>query len=121
MALNIIPAEPTSPNWTQITTLDGTPYLLTFRFNYREQAYYLQIDSADGLINYVQGVKLVGEYYLLQIYPTPPGELAVFVPDSDDSPPRIGDFADGGRATLVYFDASTIYASGIDDWRNPNA
>jgi hypothetical protein len=120
MAFNVVPVEPTAPYWTQTTTLDGVPYLLTFRYNIRESVYYLQIDSADGATNYAQGIKLVADFYLLQIYATPPGELVVLVPDSDDSPPRLGDFAEGGRAKLVYFPASTIYSAGVDPWRNPN-
>lgn len=120
MTTGVIPVESTAPFWTQTTTMDGVPYLLTFRYNFREACYYLQIDSADGLTNYVQGVKLVSDFFLLRPYPTPPGELLVLVPDANDSPPALGDFADGGRATLYYIDAATMYAAGIDPERNPN-
>jgi uncharacterized protein DUF6983 len=119
MSTVVIPVDPTALFSTQTTTLDGVPYLLTFRYNSREQAYYLTIQSADGLTTYVQGVKLVSDFFLLRPYPTPPGELLVLVPDSDDSPPRLGDFAAGGRATLYYLDAPTVFAAGIEPERNP--
>lgn len=121
MTTGIVPVESTAPYWTQTTTLDGVAYLLTFRYNFRESCYYLQIDSADGKTTYVQGVKLVADFFLLRPYATPPGELLVLVPDADDSPPRLGDFAEnGGRATLYYIEAATIYAQGIDPERNPS-
>ena len=59
MSLQVIPCDPALPFWTQTTTLDGVPYLLTFRYNIREDAYYLSISSADGATDYVLGMKLV--------------------------------------------------------------
>jgi hypothetical protein len=114
MTMQIIPCDPVAPFWTQTTTLDGVPYLLTFRYNSREQVYYLCIDSADGKTNYVQGVKLVCNFLLLTAYGNvPPGELMVLTSASgNDAPPNIGDLADNGRCTLVYVPEADLFGPG---------
>jgi hypothetical protein len=119
MALQQIFGDLIAPFWVQTTTLDGTAYLLTFRFNFREQAYYLQIQSSDGTITYAQGIKLVPGILLLGAYATPPGELTVLPLSADDSPPRIGELVDGGRCGLVYIPAADLFTLGntADLWR----
>jgi hypothetical protein len=117
----VIPVDPTASFWTQTTTLDGVPYLLTFRYNHREQAYYLSIDSSDGLTTYVQGVKIVSNVPLLETYgATPSGEMmALSVSNSDDSPARLGELGDNVRVALLYFEAADLYALGTEPERNP--
>jgi hypothetical protein len=117
----IVPTEPTAPFWVQTTTLDGVPYLLTFRFNFREQVYYLDIVSADGLVFYAEGLKLVSNFLLLRTYGvTPPGELMAVSSSSDDSPAKIGELGDGLRVALIYIPQADLIAAGMEPHRNPN-
>jgi hypothetical protein len=118
MALTI-PTDSAALFWTQTTALDGVSYVLTFRYNSREQCYYLSIDSQDGSTNYVNGLKLVSNYLLLREVSTPPGELVVLA-IGDDSPARVGDFG-GGRCALYYIAQADVIASGAEPWRNPYA
>jgi hypothetical protein len=111
MATVIIPCDPVLPFWTQTTTLDGVPYLLNFRFNSREQCYYLNISSADATIDYVIGMKIVSNFFLLRPWTTPPGEM-MCIAQGDDSPPGLGDMADGGRCKLIYIEATDLFGPG---------
>ena len=43
--ITTIPTDTFRLFWDQITTLDGVPYLLSFRYNSREKVYYLSIAS----------------------------------------------------------------------------
>lgn len=120
MSQVVIPTDLTALFWTQTTTLDGVPYLLSFRFNTREQAYYLQIQSVDGTQTFVQGVKLVSNYLLLETYGlSPPGELMSVSFSSDDSPARLGELGDGQRCNLIYIEAADLVAANSEPNRNP--
>jgi hypothetical protein len=121
MAVQIVPCDAALLFWSQTTTLDGVSYLLTFRYNSREAAYYLNIGSADGLTDYVVGAKLVVGFALLRPWATPPGELVVLSGSDDDSPPRLGDLADGARCTLLYIPQADLFAPGntVDPQRFP--
>ncbi len=121
MTMVVIPTDLVAPFYTQTTSLDGVNYFLTFRYNTREQAYYLSIDSVDGAVNYAQGIKLVSNFPLLQSYgDNPPGELMAvsFSPD-DDSPARIGELGDGQRVNLIYMEEADLIALGGEPARNP--
>jgi hypothetical protein len=115
----IIPTDPNALFWVQTTELDGVPYVLTFRYNSREQCYYLSIGSQDGTTIYANGLKLVSNYALLRTLFTPPGELFCDA-IGDDSPARVGDFG-GGRCLLYYIEQADIIAAGAETWRNPYA
>jgi hypothetical protein len=118
----IVPTDDTGTRsfWSQTTTLDGAPYLLTFRLNTREQVYYLTIQSGDGATTYAEGIKLVANFTLLRGYATPPGELIVVSFDpSNDSPPSVGEFGDGLRCELFYIEEDTMNNAGLEPWRNP--
>lgn len=122
MATVIIPtdlATTTTLFFSQTTTLDGVPYLLTFRFNSREQCYYLQIASADGTTTYAQGIKLVSNYPLLRGYMTPPGEMMAVSLSGNDAPAGLGELGDGQRVELMYVEAADVYASSSEPERNP--
>ena len=121
MAVQIIPCDAALPYWDQTTTLDGISYLLQFRYNTRESVYYLSISSADGRIDYALGIKLVQSTFLLRPFPTPPGEMMVVAATLDDSPPRLGDLADGARCTLLYIPKADLFAPGntVDPERFP--
>lgn len=120
MTYQLIPTELSALFWTQVSSLDGVPYLLTFRYNSRESCYYLQIDSSDGTVNYAQGIKLVSNYPLLQSYgDNPPGELLAISFSADDSPAQIGELGDGQRVNLIYVEEADLIATGFEPQRNP--
>lgn len=116
-----IPTDPSLYFWSQTTEMDGTSYVLEFRYNEREQVYYLMVSLTDGTL-LAQGIKLVSNYPLLQGYNDermPLGELWAVASGPDDSPAALGDL--GGRVSLVYYTAAETQAAGVDPWRNPNA
>jgi uncharacterized protein DUF6983 len=119
MSILVVPTDTVKLFWDQTTTLDGTAYLLTFRYNSRESCYYLMVQSADSSITYAQGIKLVANYPLLRGYTTPPGEFMVVSTSSNDSPPQLGELGDGQRCSLLYIEASTVFLDGGESWRNP--
>jgi len=79
----------------------------------------LSFTVTDSRGHYVNGLKLVSNYLLLQEVSTPPGELVVLA-IGDDSPARVGDFG-GGRCALYYIAQADVIASGAEPWRNPYA
>lgn len=123
MSVLVIDTDPTALFWSQTTTLEGVPYLLTFRYNSRESVYYLQIQSADASVTYAQGIKIVPNYFLLRgIGPLPPGELIAMSTSSDLSPPQLGELGNGLRVVLMYIESTDLFA-GVppgDSWRNPD-
>ncbi len=122
MSIVVIPCDPVLPFWTQTTTLDGTPYLLTFKYNQRETCYYLDIANADGTVDFVLGMKLVPGIPLLRPWPTPPGEMFIITQSSaDDSPPALGELDEGARCALLYMEQTDLFAPGntLDPERFP--
>jgi hypothetical protein len=120
MATVTIPTDLVALFWTQSTTLDGVVYFLTFRYNTRESCYYLQIDSADGTVNYAQGIKLVSNFPLLQSYgDNPPGEMMCVSFSGDDSPAQVGQLGDGQRVNLLYTEEADLIAGWNEPQRNP--
>ncbi len=114
-----IPTDTGVPFWTQITTLDGTDYLLRFRYNEREACYYLQIQLPD-LTVLAQGIKLVSNFRLLQSYPDPRiprGELYCMATGNDDSPAAFGELGIGRRVELTYQSQAEMRAANQDAWR----
>ncbi len=122
MATVTIATDPSALFWSQTATLDGVPYLLTFRFNSREQAYYLTIAAGDGSATYAQGIKLVANYPLLMGYgDNPPGEMMCVSFAQSDAPPGIGELGEGLRCALLYIEAADVIAGGSEGWRDPKA
>jgi hypothetical protein len=74
-----IPPALSERAFTQETLLDGTTYRLTFRWNVREGAWYLDLLTAEDVL-IAGGLKLVGGAFLLRHITgavRPPGELWV--------------------------------------------
>ena len=112
----VIPVE-SSPPFVETVSLDGTDYVLDFRFNSREQTWNVSIMLPDGTM-LAPGIKLVCNYPLLQKYAdprVPNGELFCVTQTNDDSPPGMNDLATGGRCALCY--ASVSELSPGEPWR----
>lgn len=103
------PTEDT-PFCEQTTTLDGTPYVLEFRYNQREGVWYVSVSTIDGGV-IVSGIKVVPGVPLLRKVidaRRPPGELVAFTNSDDDSPPGASELGIDRRVTLCYVPASDV-------------
>jgi hypothetical protein len=123
MSVIAIPTETTKPHWDQVTTLDGVDYQLAFRYNQRENVYY--VIFADTLGNIINGgIKIVANWLLLQsvIDPNmPPGELFALSTGPNDDPPGYGEMGIGQRVVLYYIERADLQAAGLDTNRDPLA
>lgn len=102
MTIYTITPDVTRPAIRQETALDGTTYRLTFRWNAREEYWYLTIaDINDTVIR--PSIKLVpGARFLRYVVQEtrPSGELIVIAtPDRDSL---------GASDPLIYLDADTV-------------
>lgn len=107
--------------WVQTTALDGTDYVLSFRYNSRENAYYLQISDTGGDV-LLSGVKLVTNFPLFRSVTDsrlPRGELYALTSTNDDSTAAFGELGRGQRVTLVYVSEAELVAAGKEPWRFP--
>ena len=89
---------------TQVTTLEGVEYTLRFRYNQREDAYYLDIADGAGVL-IVGGIKLVHGRGLTQRYhfsALPPGEFLVM--SATRETPRYGTWGDSAELWYVTSD-----------------
>lgn len=117
--MQTIPTDTTRPFFTQVTTLDGTDFQLQFRYNHRENCYYLNIALPDQTV-LAQGIKIVSNYRLLQAYADdrmPPGELLALAQGQNDSPAQFGQLGPGQRVELTYFTQTEMAANKWDAWR----
>lgn len=105
----IIPTFDT-PFYAESVALDGVNYTLDFRYNTREDCWYLSIATYEG-VDLVNGIKLVCQISLLAKWADnrlPPGLLFCMAGGKDNSPAKLHDLADGGRCQLVYFPLSQV-------------
>lgn len=103
---------PTSadPFYSQITDFDGIDFLLEFRYNQREDAWYFDISLADET-KLVSGIKVEIGVDLLKRYADvrlPIGTLLAVESGNDDSTPGLLELGIGSRVTLVYVDAGGV-------------
>lgn len=105
-----IPIATTLPFFDQTVNLDGTDYLLTFRYNQREARYFLTIGAPDGTV-YTAGAALVCDFPLFsncRDSRLPPGRLFCQASGPDRTPPALGELGIGKRVELVYYDAAEL-------------
>lgn len=100
---------PTSddPFYTQVTDLDGVNYILDFRYNQREDAWYFDVSLVDET-KLVSGVKVVCGAQLLDRFADerlPPGQLIAVNNEPDDNTPGMTELGIGRRVTLTYYEA----------------
>ena len=106
MALIAIPV--TNDPWSEVTvSLDGSVYLLAFRWNTREGAWFMDISDANGDL-LKPGIKLVCDWPLTSLRDTdpglPPGMLSVFDQGGAQVDPTLDDL--GTRVLLLYEEAN---------------
>lgn len=101
----IVPTSPDEPFYEQQSTIDGVDYTLTFRYNQREECYYLTIGDVSGN-DLVKGVKLVCGWSLFlghQHPDLPTGRFMVLSHvNGDNESPKLGELGDGRRCMLYY-------------------
>lgn len=103
---------PTSddPFYTQVSDLDGTDFILEFRYNQRENAWYFGVSLTDTT-RLVSGVKVVCDVDLLGRFSDnrlPPGKLMAVANEQNDTVPGMGELGVDRRVTLVYVEASEL-------------
>ena len=102
-----IPLLSGEPHFRQRTSLDGSEYAFTFRWNGREGRWYFSIADANG-DDVLVGLKLVANFPLLYrfrgVNGVPPGELTLVDARSISLEPTLDDLGD---FALTYEEAST--------------
>lgn len=101
MAVEIPLVEDGQSHFTQITSLDGVDFLFEFRWNEREQRWYMDLYEADGT-PVVTGIKVVADWSLLRLVVRdlrPAGEIYSY-DTTGEGDPRLGDL--GTRVRLIY-------------------
>lgn len=103
-----IPATSDEVLYQQITTLEGTDYLLTFALNLRDSYWYLDIADQDG-VPIVSNIKIVVAWDLLKRCTDirrPPGVLLAVDLTGSGLDPGPTDL--GGRVELRYLTAAEV-------------
>jgi hypothetical protein len=101
-----IPLALDVPYFEQETQLDGVTYLLTFRWNDRQEMWFLTVSDIDGDA-IVSGLAMVQNWSLLRLVTDerrPPGRLVVFNTENRD--PTLTDF--GRSAALIYLEEADL-------------
>jgi hypothetical protein len=108
MATLLIPTTPGEPFHSSKVSLEGRDFVLWFRWNQREERWYLHIfDEASEPI--LMGLKLVSNWDLLHHYRfdprVPPGELVAADLTKDHSPAGLDELGIGKRVELTYYES----------------
>lgn len=109
MSMFLIPTS-TDPFYSQITDFDGIDYLLEFRYNQRENAWYFSISLADETLLF-SGIKVeIGVDFLTRFSDIrlPTGKLFALESGIDNSTPGLLELGIDSRVTLVYVDAGGV-------------
>lgn len=99
-----------SPYYEQVTTLEGTNYRFTFKWNKREGYWYFDLADADA-VPIRSGIKCVlGTLLLKRVTDArrPPGEIACVDVTASGQDAGFDDF--GSRVLLYYFTAAEVKA-----------
>jgi|SRR5581483_1588300 len=100
------------PFYTQTTVLEGVSYVLTFKYNQRENAWYFDIAQADAT-PIISGVKIICNRPLTRRFASiskPPGEFLAISNNGDNTLPGAGELGDGKRVTLLYLTSDELKA-----------
>lgn len=109
MSAFMIPTA-TDPFYSQVTDFDGIDYLLEFRYNQRENAWYFDISLADETklfsgIKVEIGANLLGRFSDIRL---PQGQLFAVASGNDESTAGLLELGIDSRVTLVYVDVGGI-------------
>lgn len=98
----LLPVQNDTPRYSELVTLDGVAYRLSFEWNDRAASWFLDIGTAAG-VPLVTNVRLVVGWPLLSRYRVeglPPGLLECIDTLGTDTDPAYQDL--GGRVVLAY-------------------
>jgi len=110
MSLLTIPTSnaSTDGNFYMVITLDGAEYQLYFKYNAREDFWYLDVNDTDG--NPIRlGMKLVVNFPVMrtcQLQTRPPGEIIVLDTIEPVEDPGLNDLDE--NVTMVYEEQSSL-------------
>lgn len=111
MAIEIVPVATDEAFWRQRTALDGSDYILDFKYNERSCRWTIDIADAEGE-PIVSGMRLSHGVDVLRLVTDlrrPPGRLVTVDLQYDVRPPRDPDFELlGDPVKLIYFDAEEV-------------
>lgn len=99
------------PFYSTNVALEGSSYTFEFRYNQRENSWYLSISLPDGT-ELVKGVKIVCRKHLLQRCAEvrlPRGMLMAFPNTSDDTTPGLLELGEDKRVTLIYYTSDETF------------
>lgn len=112
MAIDRLPTSTTLPYYEFEVELDGVEFKLEFRFNDRDDAWYMSIlDSEDTLLR--AGLRVVNSWLLLRLWAEatrPDGEIASVNQGQVLAPPTLNQL--GAEVVLTYLDAAEVAALG---------
>lgn len=108
MAVILIPVTLDAPYSSQRTRLEGRDFNLVFRYNQREERFYLDISDEEN--NPLQlGIKVNANWPLIfhsHWDPRmPPGQLWAFSLTEDKTPPTLHELGKGRRVELTYIES----------------
>lgn len=97
-----------TPNFTQVTTLSGRDYVLTFHWNAREAAWYMDVADQDEVGITLSRKVTVGFPLITRCVDErrPPGMLMAVDTTGGSADPGLDDF--GTRVQLLYFEPEEL-------------
>lgn len=108
MATIIIPTRGDIANYSQLVTLDGTVFRLTFRYNSRDEAWYFSVHTEAG-VPVREGMKLIPNYVLMRLLAptenTPAGKFVLVDTRALPIPPVMDELGDVVQFTYTEADA----------------
>ena len=110
MAVTELPTSTTDANYIFTVELDDVEFQLSFKFNSRDDAWFLTILDTDDVVLRA-GIKVVNEWTLLRLWNAgPAGEIIAVNQGDVPAPPTLNQL--GAEVLLTYLDASEIAALG---------
>ena len=114
MAVTKIPTSTTFPFYDMEVDLDGVLFLLSFKFNGRDQAWYMSILDPNGT-QLRSGLKVVSDWPLMRLWQEiqirPAGEMVAVAQGGIARPALIDEL--GEEVVLTYLDAEELAAAGV--------
>lgn len=112
MAIDRLPTSLTLAYYEFEIELDDIEFRLEFRYNNRDDAWYLTILDTDGVILRA-GLRVVNEWNLIRLWvddAAPDGEIITVNQGKVLAPPTLNQL--GSEVVLAYLDAAEILAIG---------